>query len=76
MSFLDRLKARDERIKELEGRITKALKVLEQCQDSDECCLFTDDGVCYDDDCIIAEAKTILSKPSNNNNESVSKIEV
>lgn len=69
MSFTDRLRVRDERINELEGRIAEALKVLGQCQDSDECCLFTDDGVCYDDDCIIAEAKTILSKPSNNDNK-------
>jgi hypothetical protein len=41
-------------------QIEKALKILEQCQDNDQCCLFTDDGCCYDDDCIIAEAKTIL----------------
>ena len=30
--------------------------------DKDECCLFTDDGVCYDDECLIAEAKTILKE--------------
>ena len=41
-------------------QIEEAYKVLEGCCDKDECCLFTDDGVCYDDECLIAEAKTIL----------------
>jgi hypothetical protein len=55
-------------------KISGALKVLENCCDKDECCIFTDDGVCYDDECLIAEAKTILGSSASITQKNINEV--
>lgn len=43
-------------------QIEEVTKVLNGCCDTDDCCIYADDGVCYEDTCLIYDAKIILKK--------------
>lgn len=50
-----------EEIQKLEAKINSANRILEEgCVDQDGCCPYTDDGVCYDDDCVLARLRVVL----------------
>jgi hypothetical protein len=50
---------------DLRKQIEAANTILKEgCTDQDGNCPFTDDGVCYDETCVLAQLKTILKIPS------------